>query len=90
MVYYSSMKNIITSSTGEGVMLRLKSFILLLVPFIITLIGVVTGQKVASQQVIDLVNAMFTIAFAVIQIYGWVRSIKVSNQAFTASKTGVK
>ena len=74
------MKDLITSSTGDGIMLRLKSFILLLVPSIITLIGIITGQQVASQSVIDLVNAIFTVAFAVIHIYGWIRSIKISNQ----------
>jgi heme/copper-type cytochrome/quinol oxidase subunit 4 len=73
------MKNIIISSTGEGVALRLKSFILLLVPSIITLIEIITGQKVASDQVNDLVNAIFVIAFAVIQIYAWGRSIKLEN-----------
>lgn len=74
------MNTLIQSSTGSGIMLRIKSFILLLVPSIITLIGIVTGQKVASQSVIDLVDASFTVAFAVIQIYAWVRSIKISNQ----------
>jgi positive regulator of sigma E activity len=76
---------ILQSSTGEGVMLRAKSFLLLLVPSIITLIGIVTGQKVASQSVIDLVNAIFTVAFAVIQIYAWARSIKLENKR-TSSK----
>lgn len=75
------MKILQSSANPNEVMLRIKSFFLLLVPSLITLIGIITGQEVAQQRVIDLVDAMFVVAFAVIQIYAWIRSIKMSNKS---------
>lgn len=74
------MLNLITSmfrsSTGEGIMLRLKSFLILAVPYVLTFINNQTNSSIAPQGVIEWVNSFFVVVFGIIHAYAWFRSFK--------------
>jgi hypothetical protein len=65
------MLNFLTSSTGSGVKLRIKSLILLVVP-ILNQIGVPLVQE--SLEV--WVDSFFIILTGIFQVYGWIRAYK--------------
>lgn len=67
---------IFTSSTGEGIALRFKSFAILAVPYILNYIQFKSGYTFASQSVISWVDSLFVVLFGIIHAYAWFRSIK--------------
>ena len=69
------MNPLFQSSTGEGVKLRIKAFIPLLVPVINT-IGQSFGVNLIPENLDTIVDAVFILAFAVMQIIGWVRALR--------------
>ncbi len=67
------MLSIFTSSTGKGVMLRVKSFLILLVPYVLTFMG---DKGIAPEGIVNFINALFVVLFGVIQAYAWIRASK--------------
>lgn len=72
------IKSLFVSSTGEGVMLRLKSFALLLIPYVVDVINanLPTEQQVMTPGVQAWFNAVFVVAFGVTHLWGWIRSFR--------------
>jgi hypothetical protein len=70
------MKQFFLSSTGEGVMLRLKSFLILGVPFLLNFIQVRYNYQFAPEPLVKFIDACFVILFGTIHAYAWLRSLK--------------
>jgi hypothetical protein len=64
-----------TSSTGQGIKLRITSFALLLIPIINTMLQD-KGVHIAPEGVQTFIDSFFVVAFGFIHIYGWLRSFK--------------
>ena len=62
------------SSTGNCLALRIKSFVALLIP-VVNILLEKFGVNLATEQVDGVIDAVFLIVFAVLQIYGWARNI---------------
>ena len=78
--YNIDMKTFLLSSTGEGVMLRVRSFLILAVPFILNYIQTASGHTFAPEPIVKFIDAIFIVAFGFIHLYAWLRSIKSSEK----------
>ena len=69
-------REILKSSTGEGIMLRIKSLLILLIPWILG--GLCTAQNLclAPKEVLAWVDSLFVVFFGIVHAWGWIRSIK--------------
>ena len=67
------MDKFFLSSTGSGVKLRLKAFVLLLVPALNELLKAI-GVQLMPEQVELFVDSVFYIWFAIAEVWGWVRA----------------
>lgn len=73
------MLQLLKSSTGVGLKLRIVSFALLIVPALNSLL-MSKGVSIAPESVEEFINASFVVAFGVAHIWGWIRAIwKKSN-----------
>ena len=61
------------SSTGQGIKLRITSFALIVVPIINNLLAS-RGANLAPENVVSFIDAFFYIVFALVHVYGWLRS----------------
>jgi hypothetical protein len=60
------------SSTGEGVSMRIKSSIALVIP-VLNLILKGYGVELVPDSINEIVDAVFLIIFSILQVYGWAR-----------------
>lgn len=65
-----------TSSTGHGIMLRLKSLLILVIPTVLGTACENYSVCIAPEAVMDWMNSFFFILFGVIHAYAWFRSLK--------------
>lgn len=63
----------LTSSTGSGLALRIKSFVALLIPILNALLESF-GVNLVAEEVDGIIDAVFVVVFAVLQVYGWARA----------------
>ena len=71
----SLLSAVFPSSTGEGVALRIKSLLILLIPYFLNLASE-NGLEIAPDSVRVFIDSFFVVLFAVMQAWGWIRSIK--------------
>lgn len=69
------MNKFYLSSTGEGVKLRIKAFIPLIVP-IINSVGDAYGITIVSEDFEIIVDSIFVLLAVTMHIVGWVRALK--------------
>lgn len=68
------MMNILTSSTGDGLKLRITSFALLVIP-LANFYFEKQGIKIAPESVEAFIDSAFVVAFGIFHVYGWVRAV---------------
>jgi hypothetical protein len=59
----------LTSSEGQGLSLRVKSFVALIVPLLSAF-----GIQIVSEEVDKFIDASFVLVFGIVHFYGWVRA----------------
>lgn len=68
------MNNLLTSSTGEGLKLRITSMALLLVPLVNSFLQK-NGVQLAPEGVEQFIDSAFVVAFGVFHVWGWIRAV---------------
>ena len=67
--------NLFKSSTGEGIALRIKSLLILVIPVLIGALNAF-GIQVAPEGVVNWIDSLFIVMFGIIHAYAWFRSLK--------------
>lgn len=67
------MNNVLTSSTGDGLKLRITSFALLLIPLVNTYLQK-HGVEIAPASIESFIDSAFVIAFGIFHVWGWMRA----------------
>ena len=68
------------SSSGEGIQLRIKAFIALLIPIANALFES-AGINFVAESIDPFIDAIFVVVFGFVHIYGWVkRSVRKRNK----------
>ena len=67
------MENLLRSSTGQGIKLRIKAFAALIIPVLNEVLKSY-GVTLLSEDIENLVDACFIVIFACAELYGWIRA----------------
>lgn len=72
---FNTIKDLFQSSTGEGIMLRVKSLLILIIPFAISKLCALATVCLAPQPVLDWVDSFFVVLFGIIHAWAWFRAL---------------